>query len=177
MAHDPEELIAIVDENDNVVGVYPRRNHADGQLHRETAVFILNEKNEILIQERTNSGRLDYSAAGHFPHYENYLDGIIREVQEELGIKIDKLKFIKIAKHRVNIEVKGRPKNDRFVTFFEVKGNYNIEDFKIEEEEVKSIKYYSIKELKKIMKQEPERLTRGFPESLKIYLRIKNTEQ
>ena len=66
--HNPEELIAIVDDNDNIIGKSPRKNHANGLLHRETSVLVVNQKNEILVQERADSGHLDYSASGHFPY-------------------------------------------------------------------------------------------------------------
>jgi len=165
--HNPEELIAIVDNNDNIIGKYPRRNHADGRLHRETSVLIVNPKNEILVQERSDSGHLDYSASGHFPFDEDYLDGAIREVQEELGLNIPKSKFVKISKHRINYS--GRYVNNRFITLWEVRRDYKIEDMKIDPSEVKSVKYMTIPELKKVIKDKPDSMSAGFIESLQIY--------
>jgi 8-oxo-dGTP diphosphatase len=165
--HNPRELIAIVDENDKVIEKYPRRNHANGRLHRETSVLIVNSKNEILVQERADTRKLDYSASGHFPYYEDYLDGAVREVEEELGLLIDRSKFKKISKHRINYS--GRHVNNRFVTLFEVRGNYRIDDLKINLSEVKSVRYCSISELKYIIENNPERMSEGFIESLKIY--------
>ena len=165
--HNPDELIAIVDDDDKIIGKFPRKNHADGRLHRETSVLIVNPNNEILVQERVDSGRLDYSASGHFPFDEDYLDGAVREVQEELGLDIPRSKFVKISKHR--IDYSGMCVNNRFITLWEVRGNYKIEDIKIDPSEVKSVRYISISELKQIIKVNPDTMSPGFTESLQIY--------
>jgi len=50
VAHNPNELIAVVDESDNVVGADIRKNvHEKGLLHREASVLILNKNSEILL--------------------------------------------------------------------------------------------------------------------------------
>ncbi len=165
--HNPDELIALVDKNDNVIGKYPRKNHAEGRLHRETSVLIVNPNNEILVQIRADSGRLDYSASGHFPFDEDYLDGAIREVQEELGLNIPRDKFVMISKHR--IDYSQRYVNNRFITLWEVRGDYQIEDIKIDPSEVKSVEYMSVPELKRIIKENPDSMSAGFIDSLQIY--------
>ncbi len=170
--HNPKEIIAVVDDNDNIIGKTNREDvHINGKLHREASVLIVNSRNEILLQERADNRKLDYSASGHFPLKENYLEGAVRDVNEELGLIIDKRNFIKIAKFRINYS--GRHVNNRFVTLFEVKGDYEINDFFIDTKEVGSVNYFSISELKKIMKQIPQRMGKGLAESLKIYFRLR----
>ena len=166
--HNPNELIAIVDEHDNIIGKAPRKNHANGRLHRETSLLIINSQDEILVQVRADNGKLDFSASGHFPYNETYLEGIIREVQEELGIKIPEHKFKKVLKTRVNDSTKG---NNRFVTLWEVKEDYRIENMNIDTKEVRSVEYMSMPELKKIMQKTPECMTKGFLYLLKLYFR------
>lgn len=172
--HNPNELIAIVDENDNVIGKYPRKNHAEWRLHRETSVLIVNTNNDIvkiLVQERSDSGHLDYSASGHFPFEQDYLEAAIREIQEELGLDIPEENFVKISKHRIDYNWKYI--NNRFITLWEVMWDYKIEDMKIDPSEVKSVKYMTIEELKKIMKEKPEIMSAWFSESLEIYFNKK----
>jgi isopentenyldiphosphate isomerase len=168
--HNPEQLIAIVDENDNAIGKDSRKKiHADVKLHRETFVLIVNERNEILIQERADNGKLDFSAAGHFSCDEDYLDGAVREVEEELRLIVLKSKFKEIFKQRMDHS--GPHAVKRFATLFEVKGNYSIKDMCVDSTEVKFIRYYSIDQLMKIMKSNPEKMTHGLRESLEIYLK------
>ncbi|MFX1411717.1 MAG: NUDIX domain-containing protein [Promethearchaeota archaeon] len=170
-AHNPCEKIAIVNKNDNIIAIEPRGNHANGKLHRESSVLIINLNNKILIQKRANSERLDYSASGHFSFFETYLEGALREVEEELGLNIPKSKFIKIKKFRINYS--GEYINNRFITLYEVKGEYRIKDMKIDHSEVKSVKYYSISKLKKLIKFKPEIFSQGFIESIRIYFNKK----
>ncbi len=167
VAHNPDEIISIVDEDDNEIGTYLRKNHADGRLHRETSVLIVNAENEILVQERADSGMLDYSASGHFPYTENYLGGAIREVEEELGLTIPESAFIKVAKHRVNSV--GPCVNNRFITLWEVRGEYKIEDMKIDPKEVKSVQYMSIEKMRNLIENEPKLLSAGFADLVLIY--------
>jgi len=169
--HNPDELIAIVDNNDKVIGKYPRKKHADGRLHRETSVLIVSPNNEILVQERADSGCLDYSASGHFSFNEDYLDGAIREVQEELGLDVPKDKFLKISKYRIDYSEKYV--NNRFITLWEVRGDYKIEDIKIDPSEVKSVKYLSVPELKRTIKEKSDTMSAGFIDSLQIYFKEK----
>ena len=47
------ELLEIVDEQDNVVGIETREKiHQQGLLHREIHIWVTNEKGEILFQRR-----------------------------------------------------------------------------------------------------------------------------
>ncbi|MCI9434495.1 MAG: NUDIX domain-containing protein [Bacilli bacterium] len=66
------ELIDVLDENGILTGeVLPRSEvHKRGLWHRSIAVAIVNEKNEILLQQRSatkekNAGMWDISVAGH----------------------------------------------------------------------------------------------------------------
>ncbi len=169
LPHNPKEIIAIVDDKDVVIGKCLRKNHADGRLHRETSVLIFNKDNEILVQERADNGKLDYSASGHFPYNEDYLDGAVREVKEELGLDIPRVKFKKILKKRINYSKDYV--NNRFVTLWEIQGDYKVEDIKIDLAEVKFVKYISILELKRMIKDEPEKMSEGFIELLQLYLK------
>ena len=48
-------------------------------------------------------------------------------------------------------------------------GDYKIEDMKIDPGEVKSVRYMSIPELKKIIKENPDSMSAGFIDSLQVY--------
>ena len=167
--HNPQEIIAVVDDKDNIVGKSPRGNHAEGKLHRETSVLIINRNGEILIQERADNGKIDYSASGHFSYNETYLEGAVREVKEELGIDIPPSKFKEIVKHR--IDYSGRYINNRFITLWVVKGNYEIKDLRIDPLEVKSVSYMSKAKLKLIIENEKDRVSNGFAQMFDLYIK------
>ncbi len=168
--HDPNELIALVDSQDHIIGRVPRRNHAGGRLHREASVLIINPKNEILLQVRKDNHMLDYSASGHFPWDQNYLEAAVRETLEELGLRIPKSRFKKVAKRRIDRDRKGIV-NHRFVTLFEIQSNIPLSRIRIDPKEVESAKYYSIGQVKRIISHTKQK--GGFIEMLQLYLKKK----
>ena len=89
---DPDELFDVVDENDQVVGVMPRREvHRLGLRHRAVHVLLFNGRGEIFLQKRSlfkdaNPGLKSTSCAGHLDAGEHYDDAARRELGEELGL-------------------------------------------------------------------------------------------
>ena len=68
--------------------------HEKGLWHKSVHVWIVNDKNEILLQYRSADKKLypntwDVSFAGHISAGESSIDAVIREGKEELGIKVD----------------------------------------------------------------------------------------
>ncbi|MGC6426634.1 MAG: 16S rRNA (adenine(1518)-N(6)/adenine(1519)-N(6))-dimethyltransferase RsmA [Akkermansiaceae bacterium] len=87
-----DEMLAVVDENDEVIGS-ERRDviHRDGLKHRAVHIFALNKKGEIFLQKRSRlkdkcPGLWDSSAAGHVDAGEEYEACAARELGEELGL-------------------------------------------------------------------------------------------
>ncbi|MDB4618453.1 16S rRNA (adenine(1518)-N(6)/adenine(1519)-N(6))-dimethyltransferase RsmA [Akkermansiaceae bacterium] len=86
------EMLAIVDDNDKVIGA-ERRDviHRDGLKHRAVHVFAFNKNGEIFLQKRSRlkdkcPGLWDSSAAGHVDAGEEYDVCAARELGEELGL-------------------------------------------------------------------------------------------
>jgi len=160
--HNPDELVAVVDENDCVVGTDTRDNvHKKGLLHREIAVIVLNSKNKMLLQKRKDNERYGFSAAGHFSTDENYLQGAIREAKEEIGLELKENDLKEIAKLRRDVSW-GALRNSVFLEVFEAKKDFKIKDFKIDKSEVDSIKFFSIEQIEKMISESPENFGRGF---------------
>ncbi len=91
-----EDLVMAVDENDNDLEIVTRlQAHTKGILHRISVVYLVDDKGNILIQERVD-GRRDHSSAGHVDIGEGYLESARRELFEELGVV--NVELIKIAK-------------------------------------------------------------------------------
>ncbi|MGR9116749.1 MAG: NUDIX hydrolase [Gammaproteobacteria bacterium] len=86
------ELLSIVDENDQVIGVSPRNIiHSSGLRHRAVHILVFNDQGQLFLQKRSlckdlNAGLWDTSAAGHVDAGEDYDSSAYRELSEELGI-------------------------------------------------------------------------------------------
>ncbi len=91
-----EDFVVAVDENDNDLEVITRAQaHMKGILHRISVVYLVDDKGNILIQERID-GKRDHSSAGHVDIGEDYIESARRELFEELGVT--SVELIKIAK-------------------------------------------------------------------------------
>lgn len=89
-----DEVFDVVNERDEVIGQLARREvHRQGLKHRAVHVLIFNARGELFLQKRSlkkdnHPGVWDSSAAGHLDTGEEYDVCAMREVQEELGIKL-----------------------------------------------------------------------------------------
>jgi isopentenyldiphosphate isomerase len=98
-----EEFFDIVNERDEVVGQNTRREvHARGLWHRAVHVLVFNARGEVFLQKRSMkkdiaAGKWDSSASGHLDSGEDYDACAVRELREELGLKI-KLPLQKLFK-------------------------------------------------------------------------------
>jgi isopentenyldiphosphate isomerase len=90
-----DELLDVVNDNDEVIGVRRRGEiHAERLMHRAVHILLFNSQGELFLQKRSLSkdeqpGKWDSSAAGHVDSGEAYLDCACREIEEELGIVVD----------------------------------------------------------------------------------------
>ena len=88
-----DELVIIVDKDNNEVGIVPRSEMRSSRLpHRATYILVFNSRGELFVQKRTQSkdvfpGYYDTAAGGVVLAGENYEQGAMRELEEELGIR------------------------------------------------------------------------------------------
>ena len=91
-----DELLDVVDANDEFVAVKTRGEiHASRLMHRAVHILLFNSSGELFLQKRSMNkdeqpGKWDSSAAGHVDSGEDYLQCAERELDEELGIAVDR---------------------------------------------------------------------------------------
>ena len=89
-----EEIFDVVNERDEVIGAKPRSEvHRLGLLHRAVHVLVFNSRGEIFLQKRSmtkdrEAGKWDSSSSGHVDSGEDYDACAVRELREELGLKL-----------------------------------------------------------------------------------------
>lgn len=90
-----EEIFDVVNERDEVVGQAPRSEvHAKKLLHRAVHVLVFNARGQLFLQKRsmtkdTAKGKWDSSSSGHVDSGEDYDRCAVREVWEEIGLKLE----------------------------------------------------------------------------------------
>ena len=159
-----EELIDILDENGIKTGeVAPRSEvHKKGLWHRAIVVAIINEKNEILLQQRSmkkekNAGLWDISAAGHISCGQDSLSAATREINEEvsvnLGFNVEVKEFRFMYSFRKQQVFKEDFIENQFYDFFVLRQQgLSKESIKFQESEVQDIKFVTISELNELRK-------------------------
>lgn len=96
------DLLDVVDGDDSVIRWAPRAEiHAKGLLHRAVHVFIFNNNGDVYVQRRSSHkdrfpSVLDSSAAGHVDHGESYEAAALRELQEELGLRVPLREILRV---------------------------------------------------------------------------------
>jgi 8-oxo-dGTP pyrophosphatase MutT (NUDIX family) len=91
--HPADEIVAIVDEHNKVIGSAPRREMRAGKLrHRSTYILVFNSQGELFVQKRTMikdiyPGYYDPCTGGVVLHGESYEESAARELEEEVGIR------------------------------------------------------------------------------------------
>lgn len=89
------DCVILVDEQDREIGVMEKlQAHQEGKLHRAFSVFIFNDANELLLQQRATSkyhsgGLWANTCCSHPRPNETVIEAAHRRLQEEMGMTCD----------------------------------------------------------------------------------------
>jgi isopentenyl-diphosphate Delta-isomerase len=157
-----EENVILVNSNDEQIGLMPKLEaHEKAVLHRAFSVFILNDQNEIMLQQRAHHKYHSpllwtNTCCSHQRDGETNLQAGNRRLYEEMGFGTE----LKELFHFIY-----KAPFDNGLTEHELDhvmiGNYNGEP-KINPEEVESWKWMGIEDVQKDMQLHPEIYTVWF---------------
>ena len=154
-----EELLDVLDDNGIKTGVILPRSevHKKGLWHRIIVVAIINEKNEILIQQRShnkdkNPNMWDISVTGHLSSGQDSLSAATREISEEvsvsLGYSVEVKDFRFMFSFRKEEKVSNNHLDRQYYDFFILRQEgLNENNIKFQTSEVQAIKFVTISEL------------------------------
>lgn len=157
-----EEKVILVDINDEPIGLMEKMAaHEQALLHRAFSVFILNDDNEIMLQQRAASKYHSpllwtNTCCSHQRPGETNIQAGKRRLQEEMGFEVDLTELF----HFIY-----KAPFDNGLTEHELDhvmiGKYNSEP-NINTDEVESWKWMSIDAIKTDMQENPELYTAWF---------------
>lgn len=157
-----EELIDILDENGIKTGEILTRKeaHKRGLWHRAIVVAIINEKNEILIQQRSNNkeknpNMWDISVAGHLSAGQDSLSAATREISEEVSVSLGYTVEVRDFRFMFSYRKEQKYSDDfierQFYDFFILRqSGLTAENITFQDSEVQAIKFVNISELNKM---------------------------
>ena len=147
-----DELLDIVTDEDIVTGQQMRSTvHQKGLQHRGVHVFLFTQDGKMLVQKRSadraaSPSMLDCSVSEHVKAGESYLDAAMRGMKEEMGV--DGIEIKPLVKFQMNYGI-----NDNEIsTLYE--GIVDPSKVKFDPVEIEQIAYYSLDEIKGMMKDE-----------------------
>ena len=157
-----EEKVILVNENDEQIGLMPKLEaHEKAQLHRAFSIFILNSKNEVMLQQRASEKYHSpllwtNTCCSHQREGETNIQAGNRRLQEEMGFSTE----LKELFHFIY-----KAPFDNGLTEHELDhvmiGYYN-ENPQINPDEVESWKWMSVENIKHDMASNPQQYTVWF---------------
>lgn len=156
--------IPIVDENDNIIEFREREDRDFVVINRASALWITNNNGEILLAKRAlskirNPGKWGPAIVGTVEENESYEENIIKESEEELGLKITH----PILGPKIRIKTKW----NYFVQIFLFTLDENISYFKFNELEVSGVQWIKKEELLKELQDNPTKFNASLPQYMK----------
>lgn len=170
----PEEINDVVDENNKVIGKEKRSIiHSKGFFHRAVNIFVFNSRGDIFLQKRSQQKNIcpfkwDLSAAESLKEGETYIQAAMRGLKEELNI-ITKVSKIRDQHLQKNEYFNGKIKDFEFVELY--KAVYDGEII-IDEKEVAEGRFFQIKDLEQMIKENIEQFTPWFIDEWDYLLKV-----
>ncbi len=148
------EPLDILDDKGNKTGQVKSYDeaHQVGLIHGAVHVWIINSKNELLVQKREKNKRAyplhwDISAAGHISAGETSLEAAHKETKEELGLDIAESKFEYLFTLEEHIVLNnGTYVNNEFQDVYLVREDVEDSQIKLTDGEVEAVKFLSLDE-------------------------------
>lgn len=152
------EKTVIVNDKDEIVSYKNRELIKSNDIYRVSALWIINSQEQILFAKRSfnkinNPGKWGPAVSGTVEENENYLNNIIKETREEIGIDLTQYSFEKIEK----IYTDG--KYNFFCQWYLLKEDIDINNLEIQKDEVEEIKWMNKEKFRNNLKKNPKKYT------------------
>ena len=144
------ELVDLLNNRKELTGETCERNAVpEGKYRLSIHIWIVNDKNEILIQQRSASRKMFpnmwTNTGGACIAGETSIETVFRELKEELNVipNIDDLELIASYKRKKD-----------YVDVWVLRQNVNITDLKFNDNEVQDAKWVTVEDWKKLLIEE-----------------------
>lgn len=138
----------LYDKNRNLTGetIYKGETIPEGKYIVVILVMIQNSKGEFLIQKRSKQKGGKYAGTGgHVKAGETSVEGMMSEIQEEIGLIVKPEELELIYSERED-------EDQVFFDLYYMKRDFEISDLVLQEEEVELVQWNTIEEIEELIK-------------------------
>lgn len=153
------EMFDVLDERGNKTGEALPNNlvHERELWHGIVHVWILNSKNHILLQLRGPKMKLfpncwDTSVAGHISSGDTKEQAALREIEEEVGIKVNEDELTELGTMSEKLPYKAGGLHKEHVWVFLLRKDLDIANLKLQRSELTEVRWFSAEELEDHLK-------------------------
>ena len=159
------EFFDILDEQGNKTGKIKKREdvHRDGDWHKSVHIWIVNDKNEVLLQKRSSNkdshpNMWDISCAGHLIAGDTSISGALREAKEELGLDLCSSQLQLIGQRKKASCYTQAFINNEFSDVYLLRLSIDIHELQLQTEEVSEVKFVSLDTFKNMIRAKDKTL-------------------
>ena len=158
--------VIIVNDNDEIIRYKERATVEATDIYRVSALWVQDSMGNILLAQRSlkkknSPGKWGPAVAGTNEEGETYESNILKEAEEEIGLK--GYAFQKKHKERHLGD------HDYFVQIFFLMIDKNIGEFKVQESEVQQVKWFTKKGLLEELKQNPDMFLKSVKDCFDLF--------
>ena len=178
-----KELLTVLDMDGKPTNFNRAREivHRRGYLHRSVHIWIVNSKQEVLLQKRGSNVEVSKNlwgcaCTGHIIAGKSSLESVVDEVSQELGIDISSIvhsaKVEKIGEFRHNFTDDKTTFHDNEINdVYLIEMDKPIAEYTIEENLVEEIKFMDYKEFEADYKANPKSYVTSYKEEHKLIIK------
>lgn len=161
--------VTIVNTSDEIISYKMRNVLSKEDIYRVSALWLTNSRGEVLLAKRHhtklhNPNMWGPAVAGTIEEGETYESNIIKETEEEIGLRDIKPKL------GPKIEITGE--YHHFTQWFTLEVDKDVNDFKIQDNEVEEIKWFAPQELRNELQRQSEKFLPRMSEYFKLFSTI-----
>jgi isopentenyldiphosphate isomerase/mannose-6-phosphate isomerase-like protein (cupin superfamily) len=150
--------IVVVNDQDEVIGYKKRGTLNQEDIYRVSALWVTNPNGDILLAQRHHTKKhhpnlWGPAVAGTIDEGETYDENIVKEAEEEIG-----LKNIQPKKSQ---KIRATGEHNHFTQWYTLTCDKSADDFVIQEDEVEQVKWFTRAELARELQEHPEKYLLG----------------
>lgn len=156
-----DEFIDIVTASGEPTGKTALKSdaHKNGWYHNTIHLWLYTKKGEILLQQRSHQKQIypllwDVSVAGHIDAGESFVEAVLRETKEEIGLQLHEENLLKIGvKLHESSYANDTIQDNEFHQVYIAELTRGLKDLVPQKDEVEALKLVSFKEFKTLLKE------------------------